>query len=185
MSGRLLEAVRIVPPVLWRHLGEKFSVPAPDLASSLRADRLLLMVRRRVADVWHHATQDAKQVLIHWTDLYRELLGSMEALVADTTVADSEVCERVKFLVAAHQARKPPTRAQLVRKHLIAEIRPVRSLISALRVLPWQAAPGNPVLAAVQLLKELYAQNKKALPTETAIDFGRVWKTLLADADRE
>jgi hypothetical protein len=32
MSGRLLDAVRIVPPVLWRHRGEQFAVQAPDLA---------------------------------------------------------------------------------------------------------------------------------------------------------
>ena len=36
MSGRLLDAVRMVPPQLWRHLGERFSVAAPDVAS-LRA----------------------------------------------------------------------------------------------------------------------------------------------------
>ncbi len=36
MNGRLLEAVRIVPPLLWRHLGARFGVAAPDLAS-LRA----------------------------------------------------------------------------------------------------------------------------------------------------
>ena len=36
MSGRLLDAVRIVPPLLWRHFGERFGVAAPDLAS-LRA----------------------------------------------------------------------------------------------------------------------------------------------------
>jgi Domain of unknown function (DUF4158) len=36
MSGRLLDAFRIVPTLLWRHLGERFSVAAPDLAS-LRA----------------------------------------------------------------------------------------------------------------------------------------------------
>jgi para-nitrobenzyl esterase len=36
MSGRLLDAVRMVPPVLWRHLGARFGVAAPDLAS-LRA----------------------------------------------------------------------------------------------------------------------------------------------------
>jgi hypothetical protein len=33
MPGRLLEAVRIVPPALWRHLGEQLGVAAPDLAS--------------------------------------------------------------------------------------------------------------------------------------------------------
>jgi hypothetical protein len=36
MSGRLLDAFRIVPANLWRHLGVQFAVEAPDLAS-LRA----------------------------------------------------------------------------------------------------------------------------------------------------
>src|ERR1017187_6541403 len=45
-------------------------------------DRALLMVRRRVADLWRRAAKDAHQVLIHWADLYRELLGSLGALVS-------------------------------------------------------------------------------------------------------
>lgn len=57
----------------------------------LNTDRLLLMVRRRVADLWRHATTDANRVLIHWADLYRELLASVAALANDTTAADSEV----------------------------------------------------------------------------------------------
>src|ERR1019366_6759476 len=36
MSGRLLDAVPMIPPALWRHLGTQFAVAAPDLAS-LRA----------------------------------------------------------------------------------------------------------------------------------------------------
>ena len=41
MSGRLLDAIGVVPPVLWKHLGQQFGVDSPDLAS-LRA-----MYRRR------------------------------------------------------------------------------------------------------------------------------------------
>jgi Domain of unknown function (DUF4158) len=41
MSGRLLDAVRIVPPVLWKHLGSQLGEQAPDLAS------LRVMYRRR------------------------------------------------------------------------------------------------------------------------------------------
>jgi hypothetical protein len=33
MSGRVLDAVRVVPAVLWRHLGEQFNVVAQGLAS--------------------------------------------------------------------------------------------------------------------------------------------------------
>jgi hypothetical protein len=36
MSGRLLDAVPMVAPTLWRHLGTQFAIAAPDLAS-LRA----------------------------------------------------------------------------------------------------------------------------------------------------
>ncbi len=36
LGGRVLDAVRIVPAALWKHLGEQFDVAAPDLAS-LRA----------------------------------------------------------------------------------------------------------------------------------------------------
>ena len=41
MTGRLLEALRMVPPMLWRHLGAQFEIEAPDLAS------LRTMYRRR------------------------------------------------------------------------------------------------------------------------------------------
>ena len=41
MTGRLLEALRVVPPALWRHLGTQFGIEAPDLAS------LRTMYRRR------------------------------------------------------------------------------------------------------------------------------------------
>jgi hypothetical protein len=148
-------------------------------------DRLLLMVRRRVADLWRHATTGANRVLIHWADLYRELLASVAALASDTTVTDTEVRDRLRSLVAEHRQRKPPTRAQLVRDHLTLEIRPVRSLLSALMVLPWEATPGHPVLAAVQLLKPLYEQGARELPTTPTIDLGRVWRALLAGADCE
>jgi hypothetical protein len=73
-------------------------------------DRLLLMVRRRVADLWRHATTDANRVLIHWADLYRELLTSVAALPSDTTIADTEVRDRLRSLVAELRQRKPPTR---------------------------------------------------------------------------
>lgn len=148
-------------------------------------DRVLLMVRRRVANLWRRAAKDANQVLIHWADLYRKLLASLGALASDATDADSEIRERLRLLVAAHQQRKPATRAQLVREHLIEEIRPVRSLLSALVLLPWQAVPGHPVWTALQRLKELYEHGVKELPVSTSIDFGKVWRTLLSGADRE
>jgi hypothetical protein len=144
-----------------------------------------MMVRRRVADLWRHATKDANRVLIHWADLYRELLASIGALATDANVADGEIRERLRSLVAEHQRRKPPTRAQLVRDHLTLEVRPVRSLLSGLMALPWEATPDHPVLTAIHLLKDLYKQGARELPVTPTIDLGRVWRALLSGADRE
>jgi len=148
-------------------------------------DRVLLMVRRRVADLWRRATKDANQVLIHWADLYRELLASIGALAIDTSVSDTDLRERLRLLVAEHQQRKPPTRAQLVRDHLTIEIQPVRSLLSALMALPWEAIPVHPVLAAMQTLKALYEHGARELPTTISIEFGKVWRARLSGTDRE
>lgn len=41
------------------------------------------MARRRVADLCRPAAKDANHVLIHWADLYRELLASISALAID------------------------------------------------------------------------------------------------------
>jgi hypothetical protein len=80
----------------------------------VNTDRVLLMVRRRVSDLWRHATTGANRVLVHWAELYQELLASVGALASDSSLADGEIRKRLKALVAEHQRRKPPTRAQLV-----------------------------------------------------------------------
>ena len=66
MTGRLLEAVRIVPPALWRHLGEQLGVAAPDLASlrSMYQRRRTLFEHRDVAceTLGFHSLSDAQGV---------------------------------------------------------------------------------------------------------------------------
>jgi len=59
MTGRLLEAVRMVPPALWQHLGQQFDVTAPDLAS-LRA-----MYRRR-RTLFEHQELACETLGFHW-----------------------------------------------------------------------------------------------------------------------
>ena len=59
MTGRLLEAVRMVPPALWQHLGTQFDVAAPDLAS-LRA-----MYRRR-RTLFEHQELACETLGFHW-----------------------------------------------------------------------------------------------------------------------
>jgi Domain of unknown function (DUF4158) len=69
MTGRLLEAVRIVPPALWRHLGEQLGVAAPDLAS-LRS----MYQRRRT--LFEHQEVACEALRFHWlSDALRRALA--------------------------------------------------------------------------------------------------------------
>jgi Domain of unknown function (DUF4158) len=58
-TGRLLEAVRIVPPALWPHLGEQLGVAAPDLASLRSMDQ-----RRRT--LFEHQEVACETLGFHW-----------------------------------------------------------------------------------------------------------------------
>ena len=84
--------------------------------------------------------------------------------------------EQLQSLLAAHRARRPASRAQLVRERLIDGVRPVRSLLSALVRLPWQAADDHPVRQALHCLEHLYAHEQHYLPAGTTIFLGRVWQ---------
>lgn len=110
-------------------------------------DRLLMMVRRRVADLWRRAAIGANAAARgDWAALYQELLTALGAIVADPSASDAEIREQLQSLLATHRARRPATRAQLVRERLIDGVRPVRSLLSALVRLPWQATHAHPLL---------------------------------------
>lgn len=297
MSGRLLDALRIVPPGLWRHLGKELGVDAPELAS-LRAlygrgrtlfdhqqvacealrfrwmsehqrralvrllgdevsrcadrdqllvvarhwlygqevhkslgqlpdllvrryarrmasrppsagakikepartvevacflrycllsatDQLILMVQRRVADLWRQSAASLGDT-VNWAELYQSLLGELASLCAKGAVPDADLRARLEALVAASQQRRPPSRASLVREHLIEAVRPVRSLLLAIAKLPWQATGDHPTVQALATLRDLYTRGARTLPESTAAPgLGPVWSATIAGGDRE
>jgi TnpA family transposase len=151
----------------------------------IATDRLLMMVRRQVADLWRRAAAGAVAAQGDWASLYQELLASLGAIVAHPAGTDEGVLGQLQSLLAAHRARKPATRAQLVRERLIDGVRPVRSLLRALVRLPWQATEAHPVLQALCCLQDLYGREQRHLPADIRIFLGRVWQQIFASADRE
>jgi DNA ligase D-like protein (predicted 3'-phosphoesterase) len=115
-------------------------------------DRLLMMVRRQVADLWRRAAIGATATQGDWALLYQELLAALGAIVAEPAAGDEGILGQLHSLLAAHRARRPASRAQLVRERLIEGVRPVRSLLNALVRLPWQATDNHPVLQALHWL---------------------------------
>ena len=116
-------------------------------------DQAILMIQRRVTDLWRMAREEVPDT-INWAVLYKKLVTDLTGLAAQGELAEGQLRMRVVELADACQQTKPPSRASLVRERLFEGIRPVRSLLTEIGKLPWQAEEDNPVLIALkQLLK--------------------------------
>lgn len=93
--------------------------------------------------------------------------------------------EQLGALLQAHRARRPRSRAEIVRERLIAGVRPVRMLLKALTRLPWRSSATHPLVEAMRILHDLYEHDLHRLPCPFAPQLGRVWQRALADEDRE
>ncbi len=146
-------------------------------------DQLILMVQRRIADLWRQAAADVPAT-VNWAAMYKTLLGELVALSAQGAVPDAELRARLEALITETQKRKPPSRASLVREGLIDGIRPVRSLLVAIAKLPWQATGEHPAIEYLAKLQALYLKGSRKLPVEVvatlfalrrAVRNGSVW----------
>ena len=148
-------------------------------------DQLILMFQRRVADLWRQCA-DGVTATVDWAQQYQQLLQELTDLAAQEKVPDAELRSRLVSLVAAKRARRPPSRASIIRQHLIDAIAPVRSLLVAVSGLAWQATGEHPAIDALDRLRTLYAGGTKSLPGEvTAARLGPAWRQAIADVDRE
>ncbi len=148
-------------------------------------DQLILMVQRRVVDLWRQAAAGVGDT-VDWAHMYQALLNELASLSAEDSVPNAELRVRLEALVTANQQRRLPSRASLVRERLIEAIRPVRSLLVAIAKLPWQATSEHPVTTALSTLRKLYAGGRSKLPDDiVAPRLGSVWRDAISGYDRE
>src|ERR1035438_4237270 len=112
MSGRVLDAVRIVPPVLWKHLGSQFGEQAPDLAS-LRA-----MYRR------HRTLFDHQELACEALGFHPLIEAQRRALVRTLRRELRQTADRQRLLAYARQWLYD-------RKLLVRREKDLRAIISA------------------------------------------------------
>jgi hypothetical protein len=151
----------------------------------ISTEHLLWMVRRRVADWWRKAAEEADAQRVNYERLYQQLLGELSALASDGTLSVAELQHELNALLAAHRERRGPSRAQIMRDQLMEEVRPVRALLKALAQQRWKGSTDHPLLASLKHLNALYDEGEHALPVDTDLSLGRVWRKSLQDEDRD
>lgn len=148
-------------------------------------DQIIFMFQRRVADLWRHCA-DGVADSMDWAKQYQDLLQQLSELASHDTVPDAELRSRLREIVAAKRAQRPPSRASVIRQRLIDAIAPVRSLLVGVSRLPWQATGEHPALDALNKLRTGNAAGAKRLPAGVmAPRLGAAWRESIADPDRE
>jgi TnpA family transposase len=148
-------------------------------------DNLILMVRRRVADLWRDARASADRGATSWAALYAQLLADLQRIVGDEAVSDAQVRQNVARLLALNEQRRPASRSQIARDRLIEAIRPTRGLLRELVRLPWESDGDHPITEAMTILRALYQCDSCVLPDGPTPDLGAVWREVITGADRE
>ena len=93
----------------------------------LATDRLLMMIRRQVADLWRRAATGALATHSDWALLYQELLAKRSARFSRSRqpMECVKIRDHLHSLLTEHRARcRPASRAELVRGRLIDGVRP-------------------------------------------------------------
>jgi hypothetical protein len=79
----------------------------------IQTDHLLLMVRRRVADLWRMAAAGVDAKLADWSLLYQELLGELGSLASDAALSNDALREQLVALLQARRAGRPRGRGEI------------------------------------------------------------------------
>ena len=160
MSGRLLDALRIVPAMLWRHLGEQFAA-APDLAS-LRA-----MYRRR-RTLFEHQGLACETLGFHWLSepRRRALVRVLRDELARTTDRQ-RLLQFARRWLYEHQLivlRERDLRtmiAKAIRSHEAALARSIHDSLDPLLLAQWRATITQPHDSGATLQSWLWAAPAK------------------------
>lgn len=91
-------------------------------------DQLLLMVRRRVAELWRIAGTGIETQAKDWAGLYQELVREVARVATTPDVEVSARQAELRRIVAEQRAHRPKSRAERIRDRLIeGSVRSARS----------------------------------------------------------
>jgi uncharacterized protein DUF4158 len=157
MSGRLLDAVRIVPPLLWRHLGEQFGVAAPDLAS-------LRVMYRRAPTLIEHQQLACETLGFQWLSGYqrRSLLGVLRQELARTDDRERLLGFARRWLydhrlIIVHERFLRSLIAKARRQYESELARRIGHAVELGLLMQWREALTEPCAAALSLRSWLWA----------------------------
>ena len=151
----------------------------------MSTDAAIMLGARRVTKIVSAAYAGGEALESKAKRPFHETVAEIFEKVDDPGLTDTAFREAVRQLKAAYQPPQFGSRAEAAR-WLLSEPNPeVRSLLSELRKLDLQGAPGDPTMEQLRTVQAAYAGKQTALPAEPKVAVPRSWRDLIGGEDRE
>jgi TnpA family transposase len=152
-----------------------------------QADRVLRMMVMAVARIWRNAHERAASrvrdgMLANNTlieDLCREVLNKSLTDTAYRKYAQKRLQSWTENRGSRNETRAAQTRAVLLDKE-----KRIRALIKQIIAVGLEGPPADPVLKALNCLRDTYNLEQPALSDGAKLDFSKIWQPLVDDPDR-
>lgn len=146
-------------------------------------DAVLHLSGKKISDI----TSDAKSQVIKAEALtlgdYRRMLRDIFDLASDPSLDAEALREKLRVKVKDFSPHVFPNRSAAVRAEMVEQTGAARTLLRQLVELPVQGVEGHRGPAGLGTLRNLYNNERQALPTGT-FDCQSIWKSLVNDPDR-
>lgn len=147
------------------------------------SDQLLAMLRRWIRKM---ANDAARETVPKYTDAQARMHAfaqAVRALAMDDNVPPDALRAQLCALVDDAMQETKVSRAAMARTWLIAHPSQARAILARLLMLPLASQSDHPVIDALSVLREVYADKSRELP-RTIVQFGRRWHDAIGDEDR-
>lgn len=149
------------------------------------SDQLLLMLRRWIRKTANDAARETMPTYADAQAKLHEFALNVRKLARQEDLSHEDLRAQLVELATATLTDTKVSRSALARAHLIDHPAQARALLARLLTLPLAAQGDHPVIQALEILRNTYANRVTTLATAPDLKLGNRWQKVIAGTDRK
>jgi TnpA family transposase len=149
------------------------------------SDQLLLMLRRWIRKMANDAARESTPNYADAQAKLQDFAQSVRKLAKEEELSHADLKSKLVELATAALTDPKVSRSALARAYLIEHPAQSRALLGRVLTLPLAAQGDHPVIQALDVLRNTYANRATSLITIPTIKLGNRWQKVIAGVDRQ